>query len=97
MVSGIYSSQRTIAELVEVVYTADLIHRGLLDLSDRSDFQVRIVTRWCLLFSDTYLMEFLDAQPPFIPCMRLSAIELLNVKGGLMNCICLPAQYLDDA
>ena len=42
MVSGIYSSQRTIAELVEVVYTADLIHRGLLDLSDRSDFQVRI-------------------------------------------------------
>ena len=40
MVSGIYASQRTIAELVEVVYTADLIHRGLLDLSDRSDFQV---------------------------------------------------------
>lgn len=42
MVSGIYSSQRTIAELVEVVYTADLIHRGLLDLSDRSDFQVSV-------------------------------------------------------
>jgi len=40
MVSGIYASQRTIAELVEVVYTADLIHRGLLDLRDRSDFQV---------------------------------------------------------
>ena len=40
MVSGIYASQRTIAELVEVVYTADLIHRGLLDVSDRSDFQV---------------------------------------------------------
>jgi len=42
MVSGIYASQRTIAELVEVVYTADLIHRGLLDLSDRSDFQVSV-------------------------------------------------------
>ena len=40
MVSGIYASQRTIAELVEVVYTADLIHRGLLDLKDRTDFQV---------------------------------------------------------
>lgn len=42
MVSGIYASQRTIAELVEVVYTADLIHRGLLDLKERSDFQVSV-------------------------------------------------------
>ena len=42
MVSGIYASQRTIAELVEVVYTADLIHRGLLDLNDRTEFQVQL-------------------------------------------------------
>jgi len=42
MVSGIYASQRTIAELVEVVYTADLIHRGLLDLKDRTNFQVSV-------------------------------------------------------
>lgn len=41
-VSGIFASQRTIAELVEVVYTADLIHRGLLDTKDLSSFQVKV-------------------------------------------------------
>lgn len=34
LISGIYPSQRTLAEITEVIHTANLIHKGVVNLSD---------------------------------------------------------------
>ncbi|XP_061193449.1 all trans-polyprenyl-diphosphate synthase PDSS2-like [Saccostrea echinata] len=40
-ISGIYSSQRSLAEVTEMIYTANLIHKGVVNLADYVDSDYR--------------------------------------------------------